>query len=243
MAIIVSDNFNRANSSTTLGTTPVGGKVWQKYGTQQWGIQNNMAYPVTILYDKPTYVDIGVADQIAISVKLGVYQSTGQFHYRNVSDGNGYFFESPGLYKLTAGNFTEMGRFTMATGDVIKVELRGNQHTIFVNGVQRLQFTDAAHNTGTRAGFAGNSTTVRYDDFLVETFFTAPTPVKIGELRFKHPSRVIAIPIYSTTDFPTESYRIQTPKGTGYIPLVLTTDATASAIRVQTSKGLRALKL
>ena len=42
--IIVSDSFNRADA-TTLGNTETG-QVWQWYGTQQWGIQNNQMYPI-----------------------------------------------------------------------------------------------------------------------------------------------------------------------------------------------------
>lgn len=188
MAVIASDNFTRANSTTTLGTTPVGAKVWQKYGTQQWGIQSNMAYPITYKYDSPTYIDTGVADQFFVQFKIGAYHSSSQFHYRNVSDGNGYVIETPGVYRMTGFAFVEKGRFTMALNDVIRVEIRGNQHTIFRNGTQVLQFTDAAHNTGTKTGFSTNSSTTRFDDILVETFTTADTtpPAEVPTLTETH---------------------------------------------------------
>lgn len=230
MAIIAQDNFDRANSTTTLGSTPVGGFVWQKYGTQQWGIQNNQAYPITFNYDHPTYIDVAVADQIAIQFQHAVYHSSSQFFYRVESDGNGFLVESPGIYKYVNGTYTEMGRFAMVNGDTVRIELRGSQHTVFVNSVQVLQFNDATFSTGTKLGFSTNSSMSRFDNILVETF-TATPPVNA--------------PLYKTEDFMDNTYEFPMTQGTmpwtrlstaapngnlGYMTTTNTTDATNSVV-------------
>lgn len=395
MAITVSDNFNRANSTTTLGSTPVGNKPWANYGTATWGITGGpsagLAYPVTTpTYDKAVYFDAGIADNLAFSIKTTVRTTKTQVYYRMVSDGNGFGIEAGAVYRINANTWTkimDLTGWTAANNDVIRVELRGNEHKIYINNTLRGTFTDTAHATGTKFGFSGDTTATRFDDVSIDTLTpvstnlymkedfadnvyvfsitqgtipwawssaaapngntghiasgttphsgtssatfalsipsAATTPkievdysvsseatfdfikilidgverfsesgtksgtaviettsgahtlelryvkdgstvagndkayvseirlyadgaapaVKIGEKRIKHPSRIISIPIYSITNFPAESLRVQTVDGIGFISLVLVTDPSASAIRLQTTKGLRALKL
>lgn len=166
---IVHDSFNRTDNTTTLGITDTG-QVWQKYGTGVWGIQNNQAYPTTLNWDFPAYIETGVSDNFDFSVKYAVAHTSNQIMWRITSSLNFFVISGSNVRRVVNNTWVTLGTIpTLVNDDVIKIQVRGNVHTIFVNGIQRAQVTDSAHLTGTKVGFSTNSTTARIDDFIIRT--------------------------------------------------------------------------
>jgi hypothetical protein len=166
--LVVQDNFTRANSTTTLGSTTTG-QAWQKYGSGVYGIQSNQAYPVTLAWDYPVYVETGISDNFDYVIKIATVGTGNQIMWR-IIDSNFNFFVISGsnVRRVVNNTWTTIGTIpTLVNGDVVKIQVRGNVHTIKVNGVQRAQVTDSAHLTGTKVGFSTNSTTSRFDDITV----------------------------------------------------------------------------
>ncbi len=168
---IVKDSFNRPNSTTTLGTTETG-QIWQSYGTNNvWGIQSNMAYPVTPVWDYPVYVDAGVSDNVVLQMRINTSHSQQQIMWRMV-DGNKNYFRIQGndVRVFTGGSSLLLGTISpgIVSGDLIRIELTGEKHVVLVNNIPRLTFYNSTHLNGTKFGFSANSTTQRIDDFLIE---------------------------------------------------------------------------
>lgn len=168
---IVKDAFNRANSTTTLGTTETG-QVWQSYGVSNvWGIQSNAAYPVTYVWDQPIYVDAGVSDNVALQIRINTFHSQQQIMWR-IMDGNENYFIIQGnsVNSSVGGGYNNLGTISpgLVSGDVIRIEITGEKHVILVNNVPRLTFYNSLFISGTKFGFSTNSATSRFDDFLIE---------------------------------------------------------------------------
>lgn len=179
MAILAQDTFNRANS-TTIGTATTG-QAWTAYvaaTTLRWGISSNQALPNRLSWDDPTFINVGQADNLAYQITVATYHAQNQIMWRIGSSGRNYFvLQANEVYRVINDAWVLMGTVTAYTsGAIIRIELTGNIHKVFVNGTQRLQFTDATHNTATRFGFGANSTTCRYDNYLVETLAVDTTP-------------------------------------------------------------------
>lgn len=238
MAIIARDDFNRANSTTTLGTAPTG-QVWQKYATQQWGIQTNRAYPVTFSWDDPTFINAGKADNVAYQITIATYHAQSQIMWRIGTTTRNYFvLQGLDVYRVINDNWVSMGRVaTYTSGDIVRIELTGNVHKIFIGGVLRLEFTDANLAANTRFGFSANSTTARYDDFLVEDIVvvdtTPPSAVTSFRATATKPTRVsLAWTKPTDTDF---SHAILTRNGTAIGGNITTQFYIDSGLQIQTN--------
>lgn len=167
MAILVKDSFNRADSTNGLGQTETG-QTWQTFGSV-WGIQNNQAYPVNASLATLPFVVSPKTDNIVFQVKIAVYHWDVLIAYKIDNAGNTYLLERGRVYKNVNGAVTQLATIPVfKNDDVVKVRLLNNVHTIYINEAQVATFSDSAIN-GNRFGFSTyGSTTIRYDDFLIE---------------------------------------------------------------------------
>lgn len=176
---IAADTFTRADSTTDLGTTETGSKVWtQKTGT--WGISSNAAYTSTFagtgIYTL-AIIDAGTAD-CSVAVTIGAIQHFGPAI--RVTDANNFLTAevSSGditLYKVQGGGFTNLGTYTapMTVGDVVKLTAAGSTLSVFHNGVARIAASSSFGSAVTTHGLAispgGSPSTARFNDFTLTT--------------------------------------------------------------------------
>lgn len=177
LPILVQDTFTGADGTDIIGrTTEIGSKVWASYGgAAVWKINTNQAAPTTLAWDHAVYVDAGVYNNFSYSIKIGTYDAQQQIFYRVIDDLNYWVLQGGTLYYSIAGTWSYSkgvnSALTIASGDVIRIDVSGDVHTIFKNGTQIYTDTRSTHNTATatKFGFSGNSTTMRLDDFTVYT--------------------------------------------------------------------------
>lgn len=170
-----SDNFNRADSTTALGTPSDGGSDWVA-ASGTWGITSNKSYKVgSGSTFEAAYLEASTssADVQATNTGLG---STGlccrlsnnsNFIFGQVISGTAY------IWKRVAGTFTQIGSTytgTIVAGDVWKLTCdASNNLKLYQNGVQRVSGTDAAGSTNTKHGFCDFSggSSVNWDNFSI----------------------------------------------------------------------------
>lgn len=190
MTVLVSDSFNRANSTTALGTTDSynGGtaKTWvADVGT--WGISNNKAYEITASTTGLVWVDTGFSD-FSVSADIAWQSNAGIVaRYTSATD---YIFARIGttdikLFKTVAGTSTQIGNtytFTPSAGTTynLKISLSGSSLTVYKDGSSVITATDTFNQTATRAGFRNfNDTTSTFDNFQAQDFNTGGTNASI----------------------------------------------------------------
>lgn len=179
------DNFNRADSTSSLGSTSTGSKAWTQHaGT--WGIASNKAYVsnghagVTCL----ATVDSDVADgTISAVVSSTTGTATGGLIFRADGSGNQFVVEiyvdsayTPKIYKGVAGSYSVIATgssTTVASGSVLSVTLSGGSIVVKDDGVTIVSVTDSSYNSNDRHGLyltasAGSSSTLRFDDFSIQ---------------------------------------------------------------------------
>jgi hypothetical protein len=164
-----SDDFNRADSTTTLGGSWVASS-----GT--WGIMSNQAYLPSGGGDRLAYVDCGQSDNITVQVSMPVViNGKSRLAWRVVDDGNCYVIQptnstTAAIYKKVAGTWNVVNSAVSASitnGSTIKVDLTGATHKVYVNEVLVATFTDSAYQTATKHGIACVSNVERFDNFLI----------------------------------------------------------------------------
>jgi hypothetical protein len=178
-AILLQDDFNRANSTTSLGSPAVGGPYTVRSGT--WGINNAEAYLSTPAANAhltfPAAVNVDISAKVPVSPSSQVASG---ITIRWVDANNHWLFQAMSgptlaLYRCTAGVYTQMysgGPFTV--GDVIGLKAFGDQIAWYSNGRQLGQLADHWFATaGTDAGLRNSGTsTARWDDLLVREQLT-----------------------------------------------------------------------
>lgn len=174
--VTITDSFNRADSTLTLGNADTG-QAWVAVdGT--WGIDANQAYLVA---DGPgtrnvAVIDCGAADG-SVQVKGSVLTVAGLNVDVRVTDAANYVFltytggTTVTLNKFVAGATTAIASnsaVTVATGDVFRVEMSGANYTVKQNGVTIITGTDATFQTVTKHGIGQGvapTANIRFDDF------------------------------------------------------------------------------
>jgi hypothetical protein len=175
LATIVSDSFNRADSATTLGNAETG-QTWSYSNSvsNPWGISSNQAYLVSGT-NAFAFVDSGKAD-VEISATFPVSPTSSTVHNiiaRYTDTNNHYMFQNNGsnilFYKRVSGTYTQLGTVanTPQANDVMKVSLIGSTITLFINGVQKAQWTDSTYTTQTKHGLQAGTNACRFDDFKI----------------------------------------------------------------------------
>lgn len=165
----VRDTFDRPNS-TVIGNADTGQR-WKSYVLNHtWGIQNNQAYPVIKKANHPLFLETYMSDNIAIVYTIGVMAAYAQFMWRIDSPIENFFaLEETTIYRAKNTQWSTVTTIPKApvNGDVLRIELRGNEHKIFINGVLQKTFTHDDFLTGSRHGFGSDSSSVRINSFEV----------------------------------------------------------------------------
>lgn len=171
-----SDNFNRTDSSSAMGTPSDAGSDWVAL-TGTWGIASNRGYCAT---DSGDNQNSAVLESSASDVDVEVTCTTGnndQGIILRATDASNYILLRHGtdgsviFYKREAGTFTSFAStsgVSQSNGDVIKATASGNDFELFVNGVSALTGTSSFNNTATKHGLrVYSSTTPRWEDFSI----------------------------------------------------------------------------
>lgn len=194
MTVLVSDSFNRANSTTTLGTTDSynGGtaKTWNAL-EGVWGISNNEAYLSSSVGNfNVACIDAGTSD-VTVKVVVGTTFQSAQRIALRVQDTNNFISLSLGtnynLYRVESGS----GTMIMATseqifaGDVISITLSGSNITVNITGNGKNytgSVSEPMYQTNTKFGISANNTNGRFDNFQVDSLYNTVTsgPISIN---------------------------------------------------------------
>lgn len=170
---IVSDTFDRADSTTSLGSADTGQAWTALSGT--WGISTNAAYLPGSASPAVAVIDSGKADLIAIEAKIPAFGSATRIVARVSAANTHILAQGEGtayvLYKINAGTYTALGTGSAvapAAGDVMRLELRGDEIKMLVNGVVIYTATEALNQTVTSHGISGvTADGKRWDNFKV----------------------------------------------------------------------------
>lgn len=178
MAVIVKDSFNRPNNTTTLGVAETG-QPWVVDGIGTWGISNNTAYAIRSTWNYAVYLNAGVSDNLSFEIKYATAAEQAQLVWRYRDTNNNFTFQDGVLYKILNGDEFILGTTVIPIhGDVIKIELIGNKHTLYINGIKRIEAFSEDLMNETKFGFGTNYTAaarqIRFDDFLIQTLGDTP---------------------------------------------------------------------
>jgi hypothetical protein len=175
-----SDNFNRADSATALGTPSDGGSDWVA-GSGTWGISSNQAYCVSAGGGiVRAYLEASVAN-VDVSVTFAVVQAnvTGLL-FRYADEANNWVVYNDGsawrlLLRTGGSDHTDPNNYAVAAanGDVVRVVASGSGAgaiQVYINGTLRItssQF-ETFGATATKHGLWCNfSTGSRWDNFTL----------------------------------------------------------------------------
>jgi hypothetical protein len=192
MTVLISDSFNRTNSTTTIGTSDsyTGGTntAWTVYGGQTYGIKTNQIYQVTTT--KADYQFAGFNAGISnakVTATFASMPSAGDKPYMIIraTDANNYLFFMGGAGKVYELGLCQNGGTTWTTlatggtgvnGDVAEVTCNGNSIVVKVNGTQIISTTVTQQATGTLFGLCcGAQQASTFDNFIIEDLGTSGT--------------------------------------------------------------------
>jgi hypothetical protein len=171
------DDFNRADNAS-MGSTPVGGLVWQNACNGTPAAAFTVFANTAVLSGNTSgagadaYVDTAQANGTIRATIVGSSGFPGLvFRAAGTNNATGYvFFKNGANYTLssrTGGTLTAMLSTTgvvPAVGDVLEVVLNGSSIVCKVNGAAVITTTSTL-NTGTRHGIFNNSAGGQHDDF------------------------------------------------------------------------------
>lgn len=178
--LLSTDSFNRANSTTSLGSTNGTGAsdpaVWVSQHST-WGISSNQAYVSSTaggIGDIAT-VDLGAGD-VDIQVTIAVMSGACGLTFRYVDNNNFWRWYGNATdiwcYKYVAGTQTQMFHSfsTVTNGSVLRVIANGSSISLYLNGTLLNTVTDAFNSTATKHGmFAAGATTNFWDNWTAST--------------------------------------------------------------------------
>lgn len=167
---VVSDSFDRGDSSTSLGSADVGG-AWTAFaGT--WGISSNKAYHVSTFADGFASIDSGLGD-CTIYLTLSTV-GAGGILFREQDTTHYWFVEATAtdckVYRSDGfgGNLISNLGASFANGDIMKVVLAGSSIKVYKNGSQiGSTITDSTYASATKHGLRDYTGSARYNDFSV----------------------------------------------------------------------------
>lgn len=178
--VTITDDFNRADSTTTLGTTNTG-QTWEALTAGSvFGIVSNQAYRQTYAGtgENAVVVDAGKAD-VDISITTSKLGAGGGIVFRATNSANFWCIDTNmatghKLFKFVSNAFVFVGLAgnpSAAVGDVARVVAVGSSISVTVNGGTAYTVTDTFNQTATKHGFRIASTVNpaagRFDDFSI----------------------------------------------------------------------------
>lgn len=177
---VISDNFERADSTTTLGTAGTG-QIWTApKGT--WGIQTGKAYAVTATEDDTALIEAAITDMTVEAVGSRQPQDGGNWMIsliaRATDKDNLYLADVrldgvANIYKKVAGVYTKLITVSgpaLVGGDKLTFSVKGTQLILSLGGKYLAAVDDATYASGTKAGIRQSGTNPnRVNDFSVRT--------------------------------------------------------------------------
>lgn len=173
--VVLSDSFNRADTTAGLGTADTGQSWTSSYGPL--GIASSRAYAPNAGGGR-AYIDSGLSD-MDLSINLNVHDTGSEewVHFRAV-DGNSFWrfgYAATGNYVLQkytgSGSPASTSTSTAPTsGDTIRVVTNVGNITCYVNGAVVAGVIDTYNSTQTKVGveiFKATSSSSRFDDLVV----------------------------------------------------------------------------
>ena len=191
------DNFNRTDSTTSLGTPSDSGSAWVAQGGT-WGILSNQGYkPLNSSSQQIATLESSVSN-VEVQATFAVMPATwGAGLNARAADNSNYLLLNANatlieLYKVVAGAFTQLGTTfngTLTAGDVLKLRVdSANLITAYQNGTSRVSATDAVGSANTKHGlrdYRGAAASVSFDTFsitaIVSAAFIAQKPRVISQ--------------------------------------------------------------
>lgn len=168
------DDFNRADSTTALGTASDGIDAWTAAAGSTWGISSNQGYSVTSVGQTFAWLEASISD-VVVQAVVGTSAGTDMGIVARLSTTpiyilgawtNGTGFRA---FSNNAGTFVQIGSTTagsLATGDTLKLTCSGTSITFALNGTTKCSGTSSVGSTNTKVGIrAHNDTAVRFDSF------------------------------------------------------------------------------
>lgn len=170
-----SDNFNRADTTSGLGTPSDGGSAWVAL-SGVWGISSNQAYESAGGPHSVAVLDSGTAD-VTVQMTLTAVGGNNAGVVARASDDNNYLLlaiyggNTLEIYRRDAGSFVSLlapVTSAYAAGDVFKLTVNGTSVTAYQNGVSKGTVTSAFNQTATKHGLRSHQSIAhRFDDFSV----------------------------------------------------------------------------
>lgn len=192
MAVIHSDDFNRANSTTTAGTPVVGGPYTATTGT--WGINNNQLYQVTSTalgrlsfpasynFDV-TFTMTALVNSVSQGLVFRMIDASNYWLlYMNSSNTNALLHR---VNAASGSNVMNLG-IPIVANDLIKIVAVDRQIYMYINGVLRGQMEDVYSNTASIMAFYTTNTGTRFDNITVSAPPTDPATTLDGSLVDEH---------------------------------------------------------
>ncbi len=171
-----SDNFNRTDTTTNIGTPSDGGSAWvQQSGT--WGISTNQGYDSDSGPQKTCVLEASSAD-VAVQVTVTVFSANVGLILRAADDSNYLLLSLTNggagieIYKNVSGSFTLLQTIgnSIASADIFKFQAVGTTCKVYKNAVQIGSDQDVTGigQTNTKHGLrTHNDATSRFDDFSI----------------------------------------------------------------------------
>lgn len=141
------------------------------FGSMRYG--ESSGTPVTTL-GAESVIDYLYSD-LSLQITFSTVATGSRFVFRHNAPGDEWWVEARSdrwaLVKVVSGAATDVGTYVVvpANGDIIKVTFAGPSINVFLNGVSRITTSDAANQTGHKAGLAVSDPTasaVRFDNFI-----------------------------------------------------------------------------
>lgn len=170
--ILVSDTFQRTNSTVGLGNADTG-QTWVVAGN--YGIISNQAYMSSGSL-ATAYISSGYSD-CAITVKETAAGESGRFsgliiRHTNSSNYIRAVFQDNGLFlqRIQAGETTSIGfkTVTRSANLILRAVIKGDSIQIFMNGELQISATESFNSTAQNHGLITAALNARYDNFIVE---------------------------------------------------------------------------
>lgn len=163
--LAIYDGFNRADSSTTLGSADSGAAWVPQLGT--WGISSNQAYcPSGSSAQGIATQNIGTANYQA-DVDIATLGDHNSGIVVRASDANNAILcLGDTIYSMIAGAFASLATYSaFGNGDHMTVVCQGSSIVVKKNGVQVASITSTFNQTATLAGLRAQTATARFDNF------------------------------------------------------------------------------
>lgn len=178
MAVILLDDFNRSNSTNTVGPSPVG-SVTPTSSVGTWGINGNQLYSSAVSSSRAMILwDAGTPDvDISVSRTAGPNLTSGGIVFAANSDTDGYMINFQGVTGFTLGRWSgttyvihSMFRTpsTYTYGQSMKVIHNDGVVELFLDNVSLGRQTLPTVPTGTKIGLYHDATSDRWDNLVVE---------------------------------------------------------------------------